>query len=184
AHLSGINLSKANLAQANFNQSILNQANFSEACLEKACLIGAVLIEANLTKANLSGANLLRANLSNANLKGAIYDSETIFPADFDPARRGMLNQCNVEELLAEFYRFCKCSNKYLGNTMTAKYFNSSRPDCNWLKQFTINSSGQVICEKNLVEPVTSEHIKFFQQWLDNFFKSCSLIIRGFEKLI
>ena len=184
AHLSGINLSKADLTEANFTESILNQANFTEACLKNACMVSAVLIEANLAGSDLSGANLLYANLSNANVKGAFYDRDTNFPADFDAKSRGMINKFSIEDFIAQFNRICGCSTKYLGNTMTAKYFNSSRPDFDWLGKFAIDKSSKITYQGNVAEPLTIEQLKLFQQWIDSFVKSCSSIVKGFQKLI
>ena len=181
AHLTGIDLSNADLTNADFTDSILTQANFREASLEKTSFMSAVLIEANFTKVDLS-----KTNLSNANLKDAVYDDDTIFPSDFDPVSKGMVNQSQsgIEDLLTQFNHLCKCSNKYLGNAMTTKYFTSSRPDYDWLNKFAIDNNSQIICEENITASVTSERIKLFHQWLDAFFNSCSSIIKGFEKLI
>ncbi len=189
AHLSGINLSKANLSQVDLTESILNQANFTEACLEKASLMWAVLIEADLSGADLSGAdlsdaNLSGANLNSANLKDVFYNSKTKLPNNFDPASQGMVNKLGIEEFIDWFNHLCSCSNKYLGNIMTARYFDSSRPNFDWLKQFTINKSSKIDYQGNLTEPITSEHLKYFQQWLNAFIKSCSSVIKGFEKFV
>ena len=184
AHLSGINLSKANLTQTNFTQSILNQANFTQACLKKACLIGTVLIEADLSEADLSGADISGANLSETNLKGTIYDSDTIFPTDFDPQSRGMINKFGIEDSIDRFNHLCECSSKYLGNTMTAKYFDSSRPNFDWFKLFTIDKSSKIIFQGNPREPLTPKQLELFQQWMNSFTKSCSSIIKGFAQMI
>ena len=184
AHLSGINLSKADLTQTNFTQSILNQANFTQACLKKACLIGTVLIEADLSGADLSGADLSGANLSRANFKDSIYDGDTNFPTDFDPKSRGMINKFGIEDSIERFNYLCKCSSKYLGNTMTAKYFNSSRPDFDWFKLFTIDKSSKIIFQGNPREPLTRKQLELFQQWMNSFIKSCSSIVKGFGQMI
>ena len=184
AHLSGIDLTQANLTQAKFTKSILNQANFAEACLEEACLIGAALIGANFAKANLSGASLLGANLSGANFEGAFYDSKTVFPPDFDPVGKKMIDKLSIQDLISQFEHLCTCSTKYLGNTMTAKYFESSRPKSDWLAQFTLNKSSQIIYQKDTAQLATPKQTVSFQQWQDAFTESCSLIIKGFKNLI
>ena len=184
AHLSGINLSNANLTGANLAESILNQANFARACLAKARLTSTVLIEADLSEADLSGADLSKANLSRAILKGAIYDPETIFPADFDPRSEGAIDKLGIEDLIAQFNHLCECSNRYLGNTMTAKYFNSSRPNSNWLNLFTIDRSNKIIYQRNTKVLPTSKEIQLFQQWMTSFTQSCSSIIKDFAKIV
>ena len=184
AHLSGINLSNANLTSANFAKSILNQANLTKACLAKACMASAVLIEADLSGADLSGADLSGANLTRTKFKGAFYDRDTSFPADFDPKSKGAIDKFNIDDLIAQFNHLCECSNRYLGNTMTAKYFYSSRPNCDWLNLFTIDKSSKIIYQRNLSISPTSEEIQLFQQWMNSFTKSCSLIIKDFVEML
>lgn len=68
--------------------------------LSKAKLGGVNLLSANLQNANLRKADLRRANLRNANLAGsdltkaklgsAVYNGDTVFPKDFDPAQHEM----------------------------------------------------------------------------------------------
>ena len=184
AHLSRINLVNANLTEADLSESILNRADLSGACLINARFTSAVAIEANFSNANLSGANLIAVDLSTANLAGAFYDKDTSFPADFDPVSKGMIGECNVKELIAQFDHLCQCSNKYLGGTMTAKYFHSSRPDFDWLNQFAINKSSQVSFQGNLADSISSQQLQWFQTWMDSFVKSCSQIIKDFPKRI
>lgn len=184
AHLTGINLSQANLSKAIFANSVLTQANFKAACLEKASLMSAVLIEADFSQADLSGADLSGANLTSTNLQDAIYDNDTKFPMGFDPKARGMQNKSTVEDLVEQLGHLCNCSNKYLGNTMTAKYFNSSRPDYSWLNQFTIDNQNQIVFQGNLTDKVTIQQFQAFEQWLNSFTKSCSMIIKDFKKFV
>ena len=70
ASLSGANLAKANLAGADLREAILTDTN---------------LLVADLNRANLTGANLLGARgLIPQQTRSAIYDSTTLFDADFD----------------------------------------------------------------------------------------------------
>ncbi len=91
------NLSKTVLLNANLRQANLLSANLSEADLDLADLTGAVLNQANLSGANFNRANLKGANLSGADLRssqnlesahlyGAVYDPNTRFPQNFNPA--------------------------------------------------------------------------------------------------
>ncbi len=184
AHLSRINLVDANLTEADLSESILNRADLSGACLINARFTSAVAIEANFSNANLSGANLIAVDLSTANLAGAFYDKDTNFSANFDPVSKGMIGECNVKDLIAQFEHLCQCSNKYLGGTMTAKYFHSSRPDFDWLNQFAIDKSSQVSFQGNLADSISSQQLQWFQTWMDSFVKSCSQIIKDFPKRI
>src|SRR6266852_4210337 len=90
ANLSGANLAKANLAGAD-----LSGVDFSGADLHDAILRDTNLLVADLQKANLTGANLLGAKgLTPEQIHSAIYDSTTLFDADFDPTptRQGITN--------------------------------------------------------------------------------------------
>jgi len=91
AQLSGANffmanLSGANLAKANLTGADLSGVDLSGADLRDAILSDANLLVADLHKANLTGANLLGAKgLTPGQIHSAIYDSTTLFDADFDP---------------------------------------------------------------------------------------------------
>ncbi len=90
ANLSGANLAKANLAGAD-----LSGVDLSGADLHDAILSDTNLLVADLHKANLTGANLLGAKgLTSEQIHSAIYDSTTLFDADFDPTptRHGITN--------------------------------------------------------------------------------------------
>ena len=105
ANLSNSSLRFVNLTNANLEKAILQEVDFECACLNLVNLTDAHLEGANFTKANLRqadlrhsylvnvcfrGANLRSTKLQGANLKGAVYDAETIFDAEFEPARVGM----------------------------------------------------------------------------------------------
>ena len=94
------NLSGTTLLNANLRQTHLEQANLSEADLELADFTGAILNRANLSGANFYRANFKSANLSGADLRGsknletahlygAVYDPNTRFPENFNPANSG-----------------------------------------------------------------------------------------------
>ena len=105
ANLSNSSLRLVDLTNANLEKAILQEVNFECACLNLVNLTDAHLEGANFTKANLKqadlrhsylvnvcfqGANLRRTKLQGANFKGATYDVETIFDAEFNPAMVGM----------------------------------------------------------------------------------------------
>lgn len=198
ANLTGANLTEANLTGANLTGANLTGANLTRANLTKANLslvrfknIGTITsIASNFSSANLMGAFFLGVDLVNVNLEGAFYNKDTRFPVGFDPINRGMLNECTVlkectiKELIARFDRICKCSNKYLGNMLTAKYFVDSRPDFDWLNKFEIDKSGQITYEGSILDSVSSEKLHWFQEWMNSFTKTCSGMIKNFDLLI
>ena len=120
-NLTGVDLSSANLSGAGLfgvklrNASLYN-ANLSGAWIEGADLRGADLRNANLENVGISvsnmafadlsgtsltgaiflstylvGANLQSETLFAADLRSAIYNDQTLFPADFDPVAAGMI---------------------------------------------------------------------------------------------
>ena len=189
AELSGANLTRANLSCAdlskvNFALAELSEANLNGACLNKAYLTGANLTLVNLSYADLTGTYLIGVDLSKANLSGAFYDNDTSFPPNFDPISVGMRQKFTVKELLDRFSGICNCSNRYLGNIMTAKYFHSSRPNFEWLNKFEINKSNQITFQGALEDSVSPLQLRWFQAWINNYIESCSQIIKDFSKLI
>lgn len=104
-HLPGAACGHAKLARADLRGALLKDldcrtldrpyANFEKADLRRAVLNRAELGRANLRgaqlqEADLSGAKLGNADLQGAKLQGAIYDSDTVFPAAFDPVAHGL----------------------------------------------------------------------------------------------
>jgi uncharacterized protein YjbI with pentapeptide repeats len=103
AHLRGANLTGANLLGANLTGATLTEANLTGATLNGANLTEASLVRADLSQGSPAqhptGAQLVRATLTGADLTGAIltgailgeavYDSETTWPAGFDPKAEG-----------------------------------------------------------------------------------------------
>ncbi len=184
ANLTGANLACADLSKVNFALAQLREANLNGACLNKAYLTGTNLMLVDLSYSDLTGTYLIGADLSEANLSGAFYDNDTSFPSNFDPISAGMRQKYTIKELLDRFSPICKCSNRYLGSIMTAKYFHSSRPNFDWLKQFEINKSNQITFEGSLEDSVSPLQLRWFQAWINNFIESCSQIIKDFSQLI
>jgi hypothetical protein len=105
AHLPGTSCGHARLAHADLRGALLDnldcrtedcpyanfeQADFRGASLKKAQFGRANLRSAHLGNADLTGAKLDRTELQGAKLQGATYNSETDFPAGFDPFVRGL----------------------------------------------------------------------------------------------
>ena len=184
ANLTGANLAFAELSRVNFALAQLREANFNGACLNKAYLTGANLTKVDLSYSDLTGTYLIGVDLSKANLNGAIYDNDTSFPPNFDPISAGMLRECTAQELLDRFSVIYDSSNKYLGKIMTTKYFYSSRPDFDWLKQFEISKSNQITFTGISTDSISSLQLRWFQKWINTFIELCSQIIKDFSQLI
>lgn len=103
ANLIGSILNQADCREANLRGAILNGVQFQKANLSGADLRDADLNWANLTEADLANAdcrglhlgwsNLTGANLTGCDFAGAIYNSQTCWPADFDPIKAGCIKQ-------------------------------------------------------------------------------------------
>jgi uncharacterized protein YjbI with pentapeptide repeats len=104
ACLVSASLRRVQMRGTNLRNGVLNRANLEEADLSNADLRGVRLSGANLRGVNLSGAdmrgvNLSQADLSGANLNGAkhldstlgkaLFDVDTLFPPNFNPAAAG-----------------------------------------------------------------------------------------------
>jgi uncharacterized protein YjbI with pentapeptide repeats len=101
ANLHGANLYGANLHMANLQFAYLPMADLQEADLREVYLYQAYLYGANLQGANLQGAKLQEARLQKANLhganlqeailEGAEYDTETVWPINFNLQEAGVI---------------------------------------------------------------------------------------------
>ena len=179
-------LKEANLIGAHLNEANLGSANLSNAYLDGAYLIQTSLLKANLAEASVMGAFLSGAALSGANFNGAYYTDKTNFDASFDPVSAGLrkIQNRSIEELLNAFKYLNDGANRYCGSKMTARYWESSRPDFEWLQQFQVNASGKITFSGNTTEPLTSVKLRYCQKWLDTFIDSCSKIIQEFPTLL
>jgi hypothetical protein len=94
--LRGANLEDLHLETIDFAYSHLEGAWLRKTHLERAWLVNADLREADLAGAHLDGARLHRANLmgarnlDHADLSGAVADSATMWPDDFQPQAAGV----------------------------------------------------------------------------------------------
>jgi|GEM_PF-1559819 len=118
SNLSSVILRHANFRFADLDKAELNEVDLYEADLYEADLFGADLKWAYLYKADIRQANLQKANLKGAKLQGAdlsksFYNDKkiisknesfnvrysTVFPENFDPIQRKMLNLCNPKDV-------------------------------------------------------------------------------------
>lgn len=120
-----------------------------------------------------------------------MFNAETSLD-DIDSIRRQKIDSPNipaagkltVRELLNTLNLLSQISNRYLGSTITARYWESSRPNISWLNQFTVERSAQFSYSGKATEPVNSLQLQYLQQWIKAFVKSCSQIIQDFPSLI
>ncbi|NJM87880.1 MAG: pentapeptide repeat-containing protein [Hydrococcus sp. RU_2_2] len=180
------NFQGSSLIGAHLNEADLSYANLANAYLDAAYLIQTNLQRATLTETSLIGTFLSGAAMNGANFKGGYYTDKTNFDVSFDPSSAGLrkANKTTLEEVMRAFTHLGECANRYVGTKMTARYWESSRPDCEWLQNFQIDASGQIIFAGNPQETLTFARLLACSQWSDNFVKSCSAIVGQFPSLI
>ncbi len=207
ADLTGANLQGANLQNASLIKTYLIKTNLQQANLEKAYLTGIYGTKANFQDANLKSAYLNKANLTGANLQNAQYNEKTCFEKLFDPIKSRMkkvekdelsqsikgvnkqtedtkLDGITVNQLLGVLTYIINVSNHYLGQKMTIKYWQSSRPEEEWLIQFQIDKSGVITFSGDVDIQLTSTQLQLVREWLKTYIKSCSQIFPGFSQMI
>jgi uncharacterized protein YjbI with pentapeptide repeats len=196
AILEGAFLTKAIAGRANFqgcslvgahlNEADLNYANLANAFLDAAYLIQTNLQKATLTETSLIGAFLSGATLNGTNFKGAYYTDKTNFDVSFDLASAGLrkVKKTTLEEIIRTFTHLGECASRYVGSKMTARYWESSRPNCEWLQNFQVSASGQITFTGNPKETLTFARLLACSKWSEGFIKSCSTIVGQFPSLI
>lgn len=193
AYLNNVNLKKAYLSGANFIKASLNGSDLSHSNLKRADFQNAFLTKVNLTDAYLSESNLIGSCLSStivtkAYFREAKYGEKTIFDHKFDPDSMGMtyveLNELTIEDMLNAINYISKCSQKYLGTSLVVKYFHSSKLENDWLSKFQVDNSGNVIYLGSKSNQVDDFQLKWYHQWIKEYFNSCSFIIFNFKQLI
>ncbi|MBL1211296.1 pentapeptide repeat-containing protein [Geminocystis sp. GBBB08] len=193
AHLNNVNLKKAYLSGANFTQASLNNSDLSHANLKKVTFQNAFLTKVNLTEAYLNESNLIGSCLTGAifyktYFREAQYNQNTIFDNKFSPQMMGMifveLSQFTIEDVLKAINYISKCSQKYLGVTLVVKYLHSSKPENEWLKQFQADNYGNIVYLGSKSSDIDDFKLKWYRQWLEEYFNRCSFVIHNFRELI
>ncbi|MEA5532913.1 pentapeptide repeat-containing protein [Crocosphaera sp. XPORK-15E] len=208
ADLTGANLSGANLEGASIIKTYLIKANCDQTNFKGVYLTGAYLTKSTFKEANFRGAYLNGAKLVGAELEEAYYDSQTRFDLAFNPQQARMRKiedkkqtidkseeieetekakihqQITVKEFLEIFNHLTQISYRYLGKTMTKKYWESSRPLFEWLEQFEINSTGEVVFKGELETVLSSAKLEWSKAWLNAFIQSCSQIVQNYPQML
>ncbi len=215
ANLKKASLIKTYLIKANLQSAILDEAYFTNAYITKGNLKDASLKGAYFNGANLTGADLTNAKYDKKSRFDATLTPEKLgmkkvgemvvpppvaippipttvaanAPITAAPPSTPEINletlSLTVEDLLMTLNHLSDVGNRYLGNTMSSRYWQSSRPDLEWFEQFEHNrSSGKVTYKGSPTEQLTPAQIELAQQWTKKFVKSCSMIFKDFPKMI
>jgi uncharacterized protein YjbI with pentapeptide repeats len=195
ADLSSANLERANLTETSLIKAYLIKANLHSANLRNAYLTGAYLTKSILINADLKGAYLNGTQLTGANFKGARYDQKTRFDNGFDPQKMGLepddlfvhqaaISRLTVEELLANINQISQISSRYLGASITVRYWESTRQSNEYLEDFTLNNNAQFSWTGKPQADLDMLQVQEVREWIDRFTVSCGEIIQDFPKLI
>jgi len=202
--LTGSDLSKSSLISANFKKSLINNTVFNRAnltnaklsssritdvsffgaCLYKASFCEATVNNVDFSFANLSAAYLARVDLSNSMFEGAVYNSDTAFPKGFDPVKQGMIHESEMfvlEQITAQFDSLRQRAKTFLGETITTKYLDSSRPEHDGLKQLSADENRTIILKGDTTKSREYVEAEYLRHWMISFANLCSKIIRNVE---
>lgn len=194
ANLSGTKLTGANLQGAHLIKAYLSNANLSKANLKESYLTGSFLIKANLSKADLSGTILSGSHLNGTILTGALYDNSTKFDRNFDPDSLGMFQvssfnghitkKISIAEIINNFENIAVIVSNYLGRTITAKNFEESRPDVEWLNGFTMDKKGKISFAGSINQKATMIQLRWLEKWSNAFVKKSSMIVQDLPDIL
>ncbi|MDX2230121.1 MAG: hypothetical protein NW220_10810 [Leptolyngbyaceae cyanobacterium bins.349] len=94
----------------------------------------------------------------------------------------------SVQDAIAALNQLSQFTTQYLGTHVIANYWKSTRPAHDWLTQFQIDRSAQIsVINANpqlLQAALTDEQQTWLQQWVAEFIKRCTQVIRDFPNLI
>jgi hypothetical protein len=90
----------------------------------------------------------------------------------------------SIGELVQTYNYLLQLGNHYLGTSLTANYWKSSRPEFEWLDNFAINPSNQMMFAGLSTDSPSPVQLHWFQKWIKAYIDSCSKIIQDFPKMI
>ncbi|PSB00731.1 hypothetical protein [Merismopedia glauca] len=99
-------------------------------------------------------------------------------------ALKSTQEDATIQELvnaLNEMTIFC---HKYIGQTMTIKHLEKSRPDDNWLSQFQISKSHQIMFIGNPQQKLTTDQKTLMKQWIKNFLEQLSFVLSNLPDML
>ncbi|WP_107671369.1 pentapeptide repeat-containing protein [Cyanothece sp. BG0011] len=209
ADLTGVNLTGANLEGASLIKIYLIKANCYQTDFSEAYLTGAYLTKSDFKEAKFNGAYLNSAKLSGAKLEDAYYDDQTRFDTSFNPKtalmkikdskkksfndsessvfkvkKRTYIPTITLDKLLDIFNHLTAVSRRYLGKTMTQKYWESSRPLFEWLDNFEMTTSAEITFKGELDTVLSPTKLQWLQAWVKSFIENCSQIVQNYPEMI
>ncbi|MGK7957239.1 MAG: pentapeptide repeat-containing protein [Crocosphaera sp.] len=210
ADLTGVNFTGANLSKASLIKVYLIKATCYQTDFSGAYLTGAYLTKSKFQEAKFHGAYLNGTKLSGAELAASYYDENTRFDTSFNPetalmkreeSKKKNLDQgrnpleikhkqavktetITLEKVLEIFNHLTAISHRYLGKTMTQKYWESSRPIFEWLQGFEMTKSTEIRFNGELETVLSPTKVQWLQAWVKTFIKNCSQIVQHYPKML
>ena len=92
----------------------------------------------------------------------------------------------NVDQVLEALNALSQFACQYLGSKITSNYWHLSRPKNDWLQNFDIQYSAEIVFAGNRYDSINPLQILAIRAWTQNFMRKCHTIIRDlperFEK--
>ena len=89
-----------------------------------------------------------------------------------------------IEELLLALNHLSRFSSNYLGAKLTANNWQLTRPKFDWLDNFRINSSAEIVFSGTITEYVSASQHQWVKEWTAAFIKRCAQIIQDLPTMI
>lgn len=89
-----------------------------------------------------------------------------------------------VEQLINALNRISRFSSNYIGNKLTANYWQLTRPESEWLDNFRINRSAEIVFTGIVAETVSSLQHQLIKDWATAFINYCSQIITNMPTML
>ncbi|MGK7934024.1 MAG: pentapeptide repeat-containing protein [Microcystaceae cyanobacterium] len=206
-------LIKANLTSADLQNAYLSGAYLTRGNLEKALLQGAYFNGTQLTGAKLTNAiyddktqfdhtvnikklGLILADQMKQEQSPQVSQKEeniNTINGEVEEKSNGDISnvinhpaevQVTIEALVKMLNHLMETGQRYLGKTMTVRYWKSSKPKTDWVNEFDIDESSNVTYIGVQNTPLSSEQLEDAREWIIAFVKACSMIMQNYTEML
>ncbi|MCS6813873.1 MAG: hypothetical protein NZ772_09950 [Cyanobacteria bacterium] len=88
------------------------------------------------------------------------------------------------KNVLSALNKLSQYTTQYLGNSVVANYWKSSRPKVEWLQGFTIERTAQLALPIDIASTLTEQQHEWIRDWVQAFIQRCTIVIRDFPNLV
>ncbi|BAU13255.1 hypothetical protein LEP3755_37940 [Leptolyngbya sp. NIES-3755] len=92
-----------------------------------------------------------------------------------------------LKDLIEAFNQLNQFTTRYLGVAVITNYLKLSRPAVEWMEQFQVNRSGQIVLigeSSELGQAVSVQEHEWFRHWAAQFIRRCSQAVRDYAALV